>query len=152
MGGMANWSVRGSQWPRQVGWGVALPVVTAFYLWVFGAFSLAYEPGRANVFSATTLHGSMVWAAATVAAVTAFTAVAPRLAAYLAAVGLVALGLYEMYVAVVFPEGVYSAEWYGWILGAVSRSGVWVISMVSLVAGFSLTRRTIVADLRTHGR
>jgi len=53
MGGMANWSVRGSRWPRQVGWGVALPVVTAFYLWVFGAFSLAYEPGRANVFSAT---------------------------------------------------------------------------------------------------
>ena len=151
MGGMANWSVRGSQWPRQVGWGVALPVVTASYLWVFGAFSLAYEPGRANVFSATTLHGSMVWAAATVAAVMAFTAVAPRLAAYLAAVGLVALGLYEIYVAVVFPEGVYSAEWYGWILGAVSRSGVWVISMVSLVAGFSLTRRTIVADLRTHG-
>ena len=151
MGGMANLSGRGSRWPRQVGWGVALPAVTAFYLWVFGAFSLAYEPGRANVFSATTLNGSVFWAAVTVTAVVAFTAVVPRPAAYLAAVGLVGLGLYAMYVAVVFPEGVYSAEWYGWILGAVSRSGVWVISLLSLAGGFVLTRRTIVADLRARG-
>ena len=136
---------------RYLGWGAALPVVTMAFLWVFGVFSIAVDSGRGNLFGATTLAGSDLYALIVVTLVALFTAVAPRQAGYLAAAGLLALGAVELYVAVVFPLWVYGGEWYGWILDAQSRAAVWVISLLSLGAGYSLTRLTIVADLRARG-
>ena len=157
---MANCSAQAAArwWPRGRWAGVLAlrSAVTAFYLWVFGAFSLAYEPGRAETCSASLRHAAtarVFWAAVTVAVVAALTAAGrpgrprtwPRSAWWV-------FGLYAMYVAVVFPEGVYSAElvWLdSWARCPAPASGV--ISLLSLAGGFLLTRRTIVADLRARG-
>src|SRR5215469_15845611 len=89
---------------RYLGWGALLPAVTVAYLWLFGVFSIAVDSGRGNLFGATTLAGSDLYALIIVTLVAVYTAVAPRLAGYLAAVGLVALGLFELYVAAFFPS------------------------------------------------
>lgn len=133
-----------------IGWGTCLIPVAATCVAVFGAYSLAYEPGRANVFSAVTVPGSLWWSLVTMAGVAAFTAVAQRQAAYLAAVGLIALGLYELYVAVIFPPVIYGQEWYGWSRDAISRPLLVALSLASVAGGSALARRTIVTDLRAR--
>jgi signal transduction histidine kinase len=134
----------------RVGWGAALIPVTATYLAVFGAYALALDPGRANLFSATTVAGSLLNSLLTVFIVSAYTALASRTAAYAAAVGLVALGLYELYVSVVFPPGVYFYEWYGWSRDAIPHSLLPVLALMSVAAGCALSWPTIVADLRAY--
>jgi signal transduction histidine kinase len=134
----------------RVGWGAALIPVTATYLGVFGAYSLALPSGRANLFGATTLDGSLLNSLLTVLIIAAYAALAPRTAGYAAAVGLVALGLYELYVSVVFPPGAYFHEWYGWSRDAISHTLLPVLALMSMAIGCALSWPTIVADLRAR--
>jgi signal transduction histidine kinase len=135
---------------RGIGWGAALIPVAAAYLAVFGAYSLAMEPGRANVFSAVTVAGSLWWSLVTVLCVAAYVALAPRQAAYLAAFGLLALGLYELWVAAFFPPGLYRDEWYGWSRDVISLPRLPALALACIAAGCALGWPTIVADWRTR--
>jgi signal transduction histidine kinase len=150
MAGTATLAAR-ARHVRGVGWGATLIPVTGAYLAVFGAFSLAMTPGRANLFSATTVAGSDLLSLVTVLIVAIGTARAPRLAGYAAAVGLVFLGLYELYVCLVFPPHVYFYEWYGWSRDALApRLLLPVLALMCTAAGCALSWPTIVADLRAR--
>jgi len=135
---------------QQVVRGVALIAVSAVYLTVFGAYFLTDQSGHANLFGATTNLGAAGWTLVTVLAVAALAAVAPRQAGYVAAIAAGGLGLYLIFVACKFPAQTYDDEWYGWIRDGVDVQGLGALGTAALTAGFILTRRTIVADIRAR--
>jgi signal transduction histidine kinase len=158
---VAVWEVRGR---RAVGLGALLVPVTGLYLWAFGitggfatwvvnvqpGVGETYNPGPSTFLFSATSHGeALLLGMLVVAIAAAFTAFAPRQAAYLAAVGLVVFGLVEAGILITQPQSV-GYHWYDWLLWAWNawRFGVWVVAAASLIAGGWLSNRTIVADLR----
>jgi hypothetical protein len=137
-----------ARWLRGIGWGAALLPAALLWFGVLGVFALCY-PGENDLFPATTQLGAFGWSLLPVLAVAAFTAVAPRKAAYAAAAGLTALGLYVIIAWNVLPYGYYE-DWYGWLNGATSFTVAGLVVLLSLGSGFALTRRTIVADARAR--
>ncbi|HTU75523.1 MAG TPA: histidine kinase [Trebonia sp.] len=135
---------------RELGWGLALIVVSAVYLTVFGSYFLTDQAGRGNLFSATTNAGADGWTLVTMLGVTLLTALAPRRAGYVAAVGTGGLGLYLLYVCAFLPPGVYDEEWYGWIRDGLDVQELAVAGTAALALSFVLVRRTIVADVRAR--
>jgi len=74
-------------------------------------------------------------------------AVASRFAGYLAAVGLVVFGLYQLAAIAVFhPDANGTGAW-DWLYGETSRGAVSAIAVASVAAGLVLARYTIIADL-----
>ena len=146
----ASAPVTGLQRLRAVRWGAALTPVTALYLAIFGAFSLYTQTGSANLFSATTLAGSIFWSMLLLTAVTLYTVVEPRRAGYLAAVGLTGLGAWVLFEGVAFHHYTYDWEWYGWLRDQLYIEEIALLGAACLIGGFVLTRRTIVADVRAR--
>jgi signal transduction histidine kinase len=73
---------------------------------------------------------------------------APRRAGYLAAVGLAAFALYETFVGLVVMPRMFNPGWDDWFFIGLTRLVGWPVVLAAAMAGFSLTRRTIVADVR----
>jgi signal transduction histidine kinase len=158
----AVWAVRG---PRVVGLGALLVPVTGLYLWAFGitggftTWVMTVQPGYGAVsapatttflFGATSHGEAFLLGMLIVAVAAAATGFAPRQAAHLAAVGLVVFGLLEARNVIAFNSQSPSYRWYDWLLSVWSswRPTVLAVAFASLTAGFWLSRRTIVADLR----
>jgi signal transduction histidine kinase len=76
-----------------------------------------------------------------------FAAFASRPAGYLAAVGLVAFGIYQLVTLAVFDPHANGTGSLDWLYGETSRSVVGVTAVLSAAAGLVLGRYTIVADL-----
>jgi signal transduction histidine kinase len=151
-----------------VGLGALLVPLTGMYLWAFGitasfdswAQVAAATPGGSPtwasvstpgfLFGTTTIKQAFLIGMVIVGVAAAVTVRAPRQAAYLAAASLVAFGLVEAVTAIVCNPQINDYHWWDWLLWAWStwRAGVWVVAFASLTAGFWLSRRTIVADLR----
>jgi signal transduction histidine kinase len=140
------------RWPRlaDVGWGAALIPVTALYLAIFGAFTLTDQAGRANLFSATTLAGSLFFSLLTLMAVTGYTLARPRRAGYLAAVGLTGAGCWVLFEGAAFPHYVYDYEWYGWLRDQLYIQELALLGLACVAGGLVLTGRTIVPDTRAR--
>ena len=155
--------------PRGVGLGALLVPATALYLWAAGltapmAAGVTYRArldlngleqliavpatktldfGAANPAEAFWL-GMLI-----VAAAAAVSVLVPRQAAYAAAVGLLALGLWQGCAAAVYMP-VQPPHWDDWLVASSWRPLVWLLAFASVTGGFWLTRRTIVADLRAR--
>jgi hypothetical protein len=109
------------------------------------------NPGRPLFLFGAASHGEAFLLGLFILAVAALLAVlAPRQAAYLAAAGLVVFGLYQTYVAVGLPPTLQGYHWYDWLLWPDRRGLAWIVALASVTAGFSLTRHTIVADLKAR--
>jgi signal transduction histidine kinase len=65
-------------------------------------------------------------------------------------VSLVVFGLYQAYVAVGLQPTLQGYHWYDWLVWTTWRGLAWMVAFASVTAGFSLTRRTIVADLKAR--
>ncbi|HUN33757.1 MAG TPA: histidine kinase [Trebonia sp.] len=135
---------------REVGWGLALIAVSAVYLSLCGAYFRIDQAGAGNLFGATSYPAAVGWTLVTMLAVSAFAAVAPRQAGYLAAVAVGGLGLYLIYICAEFPVGTFDDEWYGWIPVGLDVQALAVLGTAALAVSFMLTRRTIVADIRAR--
>jgi signal transduction histidine kinase len=151
-----------------VGLGALLVPLTGLYLWAFGITSsfdswaqvAAASPGQGPtwqtvstpgyLFGTTTIKQAFLIGMVIVGVAAAITVRAPRQAAYLAAVSLVVFGLVEAVTAIACNPQINDYHWWDWLLWAWSswRAGVWVVAFASVTAGFWLSRRTIVADLR----
>jgi hypothetical protein len=127
--------------PRAVGWGAALVPVTALWLWALGATAPLYTfPPR---------QLARFWLGLTIVAVTAgYAVLAPRRAGYLAAVALLAFPLYETFVGLAVMPRASEPGWFDWFFIGLTRLVSWPVVLATAIAGFSLTRRTIVADVR----
>ena len=80
-------------------------------------------------------------------AASVFTLVAYRQAAYLAAVTLLAFGLWQAYVALKLHAGLVGGyDWYDFMLRWTDRLAVWLVALASVASGSLLAARTIVAD------
>jgi signal transduction histidine kinase len=151
---------------RVVGLGALLVPVTGLYLWAFGitgsftSWVATVQPGNSStvyipeptafLFGASS-HGEAILLGMLIVAIAAAgTAFAPRQAAYLAAVGLVVFALVEAGTVIAFNPQSGNYHWYNWLLSVWSswRPTVLAVAFASLTAGFWLSRRTIVADLR----
>jgi len=73
--------------------------------------------------------------------------VVSRQAGYLAGVGLIAFGLYQLIAVAVFTPSTSGTAWYDWLYGTTSRGPVCGIAVGSVVAGLVLVRYTIVSDM-----
>ena len=73
--------------------------------------------------------------------------VASRQAGYLAGIGLVAFGLYQLIAVALFSPGASGARWYDWLYGMTSRGTVCSLAVGSVIAGLVLIRYTIVHDM-----
>jgi len=156
--------------PRAVGLGALLVPVVALYLWAAGitapfGIPLTYQvspapggsgqltlipDGRGALFGVAN-PGAAFWLGMLIIAVAAVvTALAPRQAAYVAATGLLAFGLWQACAAAAFQPEFQGHHWYGWLVASTWRALVWVLAFASLTGGFWVTRRTIVADLRAR--
>jgi signal transduction histidine kinase len=140
--------------PRALGYGPALVPVTAFWLWSLGVTAPSGQYWRVNVVTPAILGAdsqmARFWIGLSVVAVSAvYAARRPRRAGYLAAGGLVFFVLYEMLVGVAghFPPA-FQPSWYDWFFVAMTPAAGWPLVLAAAIAGFSLTRRTIVADVR----
>ena len=158
--------------PRAVGFGALLAPVTALYLWASGitapfvtglAFQVqvAATPGGSPRITPVGQTGTLLFGVANpaqafwlgmliIAAAAAVTVLAPRQAAYAAAVGLVAFGLWEAYTVAAFQPEFQGHHWYNWLVASTWHALVWTLAFASVTGGFWLTRRTIVADLRAR--
>ena len=146
--------------PRAVGLGAALVPVAALYVIAFGVYmpSWTFEvvtifgPGHSVTSGGSLLPGTgqleAFWlGVAIVVAAAVFTLAASRQAAYLAAVSLLAFGLWQVYVAMKLQAGLVGGYyWYDLLLRWTDRPVVWLVAFVSLAFGSFLTRQTIVAD------
>jgi signal transduction histidine kinase len=140
--------------PRALGYGPALVPVTAFWLWALGVTAPSWQYGRVPEYTAT-IFGiqsqlTRFWLGLSVVAVSAvYAARMPRRAGYLAAGGLVAFVLYEALVGLAghFPPA-YQPSWYDWFFVSATPAAGYPVVLAVAVAGFWLTRRTIVADVR----
>ena len=140
--------------PRSLGYGPALVPVTAFWLWSLGVTAPSGQYWRVNVVTPAILGAdsqmARFWIGLSVVAVSAvYAARMPRRAGYLAAGGLVFFVLYETLVGVAghFPPA-FQPSWYDWFFVAMTPAAGWPLVLAAAIAGFSLTRRTIVADVR----
>ena len=73
--------------------------------------------------------------------------VASRQAGYLAGIGLVVFGLYQLIAVALFSPGGNGTHWYDWLYGMTSRGTVCGLAVGSVVAGLVLIRYTIVRDM-----
>jgi signal transduction histidine kinase len=145
--------------PRAVGWGAALVPVTALWLWALGATAPLYTFPPRQHWQITVLANGLFgipsqmarfWLGLTIVAVTAgYAVLAPRRAGYLAAAALLAFPLYEAFVGLAIMPRAYEPGWFDWFFIGVTRLVSWPVVLATAIAGFSLTRRTIVADVRT---
>ncbi len=140
--------------PRALGYGPALVPVTAFWLWSLGVTAPSGQYWRVNVVTPAILGAdsqmARFWIGLSVVAVSAvYAARRPRRAGYLAAGGLAFFVLYETLVGVAghFPPA-FQPSWYDWFFVAMTPAAGWPLVLAAAIAGFSLTRRTIVADVR----
>jgi signal transduction histidine kinase len=152
---------------RAIGWGAALVPVTALWQWSLGATAPFYTfpvvaPPHGQYRQITMhvdaifgIHSQMArfWIGLSIVAVSAAYAVlTPRRAGYLAAAGLVVFALYETFIGLATIGTVtplpYDPDWSNWFFMGLTRLACWPVVLATAVAGFSLTRRTIVADLR----
>ena len=72
--------------------------------------------------------------------------VASRQAGYLAGIGLVAFGVYQLVAVAVFSPRASGTGWYDWLFGVTSSSTACTVAVVSIVAGLVVVRFTIVSD------
>ena len=140
--------------PRALGYGPALVPVTALWLWSLGVIAPSGLYWRVNVVTPAVLGADSQLArfliGLFVIAVSAvYAARVPRRAGYLAAGGLAFFVLYETLVGVAshFPPA-FQPSWYDWFFVAMTPAAGWPLVLAAAIAGFSLTRRTIVADVR----
>ena len=144
--------------PRAVGWGAALVPVTALWLWALGATAPLYTfPSRqhwqitvlANGLFGIPSQMARFWLGLSIVAVSAgYAALAPRRAGYVAAAALLVFPLYETYVGLGIMPRAYEPGWFDWFFIGLTRLISWPVVLATAIAGFSLTRRTIVADVR----
>ena len=144
--------------PRAVGWGAALVPVTALWLWALGATAPLYTfPSRqhwqitvlANGLFGIPSQMARFWLGLSIVAVSAgYAALAPRRAGYVAAAALLVFPLYETYVGLGIMPRAYEPGWFDWFFIGLTRLIGWPVVLATAIAGFSLTRRTIVADVR----
>jgi signal transduction histidine kinase len=73
--------------------------------------------------------------------------VASRQAGYLAGIGLVAFGLYQLVAIALFSPSANGTAWYDWLYGVTSRGTVCGLAVGSVVAGLVLIRYTVVHDM-----
>jgi signal transduction histidine kinase len=148
--------------PRGAGLGALLIPVAALCLWAFGITG-SYAAWAVSVYGSGAIVGrrGFLFGAAShgeafllglfiVAVVALFAVLAPRQAAYLAAAGLVVFGLIQACVVTAVQPEFAGYHWYDWLLSTTWRPLVWVVAFASATAGYSLTRRTIVADLKAR--
>ena len=147
--------------PRAIGWGAALVPVTALWLWALGATAPLYTFPSGQHWQITVLADgtfgidsqmARFWIGLSIVAASGvYAALAPRRAGYLAAAGLAGFALYETFIGLVMvpmPRWWYAPPWYGWFFIGLTRLIGWPVVLATAIAGFSLTRRTIVADIR----
>ena len=140
--------------PRALGYGPALVPVTAFWLWALGVTVPSAQYWRVAVLTHAILgvqsQLSRFWIGLSVVAVSAvYAARMPRRAGYLAAGGLVAFVLYETLAGLAgHVSPAYQPGWNDWFFVQITPTIGWPVVLAVAVAGFSLTRRTIVADVR----
>jgi signal transduction histidine kinase len=138
--------------PRTLGYGPALVPVTAFWLWSLGvtAPSGQYWGTVITPFLGVDSQLARFWIGLSVVAVSAvYAARRPRRAGYLAAGGLAFFVLYQALVGLAghFPPA-FQPSWYDWFLAAMTPAAGWPLVLAAAIGSFSLTRRTIVADVR----
>jgi signal transduction histidine kinase len=146
--------------PRAIGLGAWLIPVTALNLWAFGVtipFTSWAASGPAGdtypgdlvfLFGAESQRQAFLVGILIVAGAAVITALAPRQAAYLAAVSLVILGLVEAFAATTLNPQFDGYHWYDWLRWSTWPGLVWVVALASVTGGCWLAKRTIVADLR----
>jgi len=144
--------------PRAVGWGAALIPVTALWLWALGATAPLYTFPPRQHWQITVLADGLFgipsqmarfWLGLTIVTVTAgYAVLAPRRAGYLAAGALLAFPLYETFVGLAIMPRAYEPGWFDWFFIGLTRLAGWPVVLATAIAGVSLTRRTIVADVR----
>lgn len=146
--------------PRAVGLGAALVPAATLCVLAFGVTAPTWTFQVTAIFAdghSVTSGGSLLpgasqleafWlAVAIVVAASVFTLVASRQAAYLAAVTLLAFGLWQAYVALKLHAGLVGGYyWYDFMLRWTDRLAVWLVALASVASGSLLAARTIVAD------
>jgi len=112
---------------------------------------LALFPARQPMTLVTTVSVSPAaafWQGMCILGVAALVAVvAARQAGYLAGVGLVAFGLYQLVAVAVFTPAAGGRAWYDWLYGMTSGGTVCAVAVGSVLAGLVVIRYTIVSDL-----
>ena len=146
--------------PRAVGLGAALVPAATLCVLAFGVTAPTWTFQVTAIFAdghSVTSGGSLLpgasqleafWlAVAIVVAASVFTLVASRQAAYLAAITLLAFGLWQAYVALKLHAGLVGGYyWYDFMLRWTDRLAVWLVALASVASGSLLAARTIVAD------
>jgi signal transduction histidine kinase len=113
-----------------------------------GHLVAVYPPGQPMtlVTTVSSSPAAAFWQGMCVLGVVALVAVvASRQAGYLAGIGLVAFGAYQLVAVAVFAPG---ASWYDWLFGVTSSATVCTVAVVSIVVGLVVVRFTIVSDSR----
>jgi hypothetical protein len=72
--------------------------------------------------------------------------VASRQAGYLAGIGLVAFGVYQLVAVAVFNPRASGTGWYDWLFGVTSSTTACTVAVASIVVGLVVVRFTIVSD------
>jgi signal transduction histidine kinase len=146
--------------PRAVGLGAALVPAATLCVLAFGVTAPSWTFQVTTIFDdghSVTSGGSLLpgagqletfWlAVAIVVAASVFTLVASRQAAYLAAVILLAFGLWQAYVALKLHAGLVGGYyWYDFMLRWTDRLAVWLVALASVASGSFLAARMVVAD------
>jgi len=152
--------------PRAVGLGAALVPAATLYVLAFGITTPSWTFQVTTIYGdghSVTTGGSLLPVAgqlapfwlgvAIVVSAAAFTLLAPRQAAYVAAVSLLVFGLWQVYAAVKLHAGLVGGfYWYDFLLRWTDRLAVWLVGLASVVAGLFLVRRTIVTDALARRR
>jgi signal transduction histidine kinase len=151
-------SIARGRGPRALGWGPALVPVTALWLWALGVTApLGTIPAGQHwqitvlaqgLFGIHSQVARFLLGVSVVAVSGAYAVLAPRLAGYLAAAALAAFAPYETFVGLVIMPRAYNPGWDDWFFIGLTRLAGWPVVLAAAIAGFSLTRRTIVADAR----
>src|SRR5215469_3716957 len=137
---------------RDIGWGAALPAVTIAFLVLSGTFGITNVggTGSGNLFDAKSIPGDLFFSLLVLTAVTLYTLLQPRRAGYLAAGGLTCIGAWVLFQALVLRPYTYDYQWYGWLRDKLDVQELVLLGTAAATAGFVLTRRTIVADVRAR--
>jgi signal transduction histidine kinase len=116
-----------------------------------GHLVAVYPPGQPMtlVTTVSSSPAAAFWQGMCVLGVVALVAVvASRQAGYLAGIGLVAFGAYQLVAVAIFAPGASGASWYDWLFGVTSSATVCTVAVVSIVVGLVVVRFTIVSDSR----
>jgi signal transduction histidine kinase len=112
--------------------------------------TLALFPAGQPMSLVTTVSSSPAaafWQGMCILGVVALVAVvASRQAGYLAGIGLVAFGVYQLVAVAVFSPRASGTGWYDWLFGVTSSSTACTVAVVSIVVGLVVVRFTIVSD------